>query len=375
MKNYFSSIKNKRASRLILAGVITLAVLIGFAIYTIITASHSPKTIWLPKESNDTISNEEAPYRTITTQGNTITRFGRAVTYSSDKKWQQIYELRSTPALIANTCPNISGAESLMPSSCKKIGTFQNSSVYAINRSLPSGSTEYFVKINDTFILIKSSGDGGQSMDYLNTFVRIPRQDISAYLTKNKVHLRTVYAKQRAIQGGIDAKNATAISRLDFTPALPKTIPSGWHLTDREYRYELDGPDADHPSMISFVYADKADKHFINMHVGRLSDYTLASQCGPSPGYSMGYFACHKVDGTDYFEAVSYDSSNDYVRYLYRPVGDSIVISSIYEYSPGNGKRAHIPTDQLTVQDTLTTSAEPVAKDTIIDSAYNKIYF
>lgn len=333
-------------------------------------------TIWLPDTAKYANASDDEVLFDLPIRGETVaTKYGRANRYTSDDGWQTIYEFRSSPLLKSSSCPNILSAETLLSSECKEIGTFQNQSVYTIHRSLPSGTTEYFVKVGQTFIFIKSRGDGGESLDYLNTFVKVPRNKVSSYLSESSKRVNAVKAKQQAEKEATDKNKALAYTRLDFTPAIPTNLPSGWQLNTNVATnpIQLDGPDADHPNMVNLEYTNNSKK-FVSVHSGKLSNFVVGTQCGPSPGYLMENLACHKVPGTDYYEATLYGERNDFVRYLYRPVGDSLVISHIVIYADG-GKPPGFPTELARIQDAITSSAEPTDKNTLKGSTYYKLYY
>lgn len=258
-----------------------------------------------------------------------------------------------------------------MPSKCEKTGEFQGKTVYSIGRSLPSGTIEYFVQLDGTFLFIRSRGDGGQDLGYLQSFLAMPRERTNGYLEANKKRVGEIQARQAAEKTATDNLNSLAYTKLDFTPAMPNSLPVGWQLNTAHNTIEIDGTDADHPSLVTVDYTN-GEKQFVMVHSGRLSDFRLGALCGPSPGYSMKYLACHKVN--DYYEAVLYDERNDFVRYLYYPVGDSLVISHIAVYSE-DGNQPAWPADLTKIQEAITLSAQPLDKSTLKGSVYHKIYF
>lgn len=361
--------------------LIILFILVGtFILLFAITAGQLPSKIWLP-DSNQYESDDEVKFNLPVKSETVTTKYGRALRYTTAinlsteykdvKPWATIYEFRSSSLLKSSSCPNITNAETLLPSECKKIGTFQDQPVYTMHRSLPSGATEYFVKLGQTFIFVKSGGDGGESLDYLHAFVEVPRDKVSSYLAHNNKRVDAVKAKQQTQKEATVKNNALAYTRLDFTPAIPTNLPSGWRLNTSPI--QMDGPDADHPSMVNLDYTN-SNKQFVSVHSGKLSNFIVDEQCGPSPGYSMENLTCYKVPGTDYYEAILYSKLNDFVRYLYRPVGDSLVISHIVVYAENN-KRPDFPTDLAKIQDAITSSAQPTDKANLKDSTYYKLYY
>lgn len=338
----------------------------------LVTVSQLPDTVWLPDTSKYAAASDNQTLSALPVESETITtKYGRATRYTFSDNWQTLYEFRSTLLLKSASCPNITSSETLLPSACKKIGTFQGQPVYTMHRSLPSGTTEYFVKLDQTFIYIKSSGDGSESLDYLNTFIRVPHDKVQAYLANNGRHVDAIKAKRQAEKEATEQKNAMAYTRLDFTPAIPTNLPSGWQLNTNPL--QLDGPDADHPNMINLNYAN-SNKQYISVHSSKLSNFIVGVQCGPSPGYSMENLPCHKVPGTDYYEAIVYNNLNDFVRYLYRPVGDCLVISQIVVNATGD-KRPDFPTELAKIQDAITLSAQPTDKTNLKGSTYYKLYY
>jgi hypothetical protein len=349
-------------------GIAGIALLYLFAVW------HLPMTVWLPDARQyANVEDTQVLWDLPTKSTSVITPYGRAIRYSSAEKWQNLYEFTANPLLRASACPNIMHRESLSPSGCDRIGSFQGQSVYAMNRILPSGMTEYYVRLGHTFLYIQSGGDGGRSLRFIDTLKSLPRGQAKAYLANNDVRTGKIRDKQRAEQEATERHNASAYTRLDFTPALPSALPAGWQLTEAKPPIQLDGPDADHPAMVNVGYI-KSKTQYLGLHAGKLSNFQLGQACGPSPGYSMENLSCYKVSGTDYYEAVRYDDLNDFVRYLYRPVGDSLVISEIVVYAKDNQRPAW-PTELAQAQDAITTSAQPIDKNSLKGSTYNRLYY
>jgi hypothetical protein len=153
-----------------------------------------PGAIWLPtnlKQTNDRWEILQLPTESKTTD----TSYGKALTFTSTDGWQTIMEFKPNARLVAAKCPNIAQLETLVPSDCEKIGTFHGQDVYAMNRSLPSGTTEYFTQANGTFIYLKSGGDGGRSLDYLHSFTRISRFSMHSHIKTNRERANTIQAQ------------------------------------------------------------------------------------------------------------------------------------------------------------------------------------
>lgn len=363
----------KRASRyrkiaialLIFAGINMVLLVILFG--------RLPNAAWLPDATKYAASSKDLlVFNTPVRSETVITRYGRAARYiTHDDRLSTIYIFRSNPFLQASDCPNITNGETLLPSGCEKIGLFQAQPVYALNRSLPSGKTEYFVKLGQTFIFVKNGGDGGRDLAFLNSFVEVPKSKVAAYLADNRKRVEAAKAKQQAEQKALDTHNSFAYTRLDFTPAIPANLPDGWKLN--ESPIQIDGPDASHPTMVNLSYS-KDKKQFVSVHSAKLSSFTIGTQCGPSPGYSMEKLPCYKVAGTDYYEAIVYSNYNDFSRYLYRPVGDSLVISHISVPNTDN-KRPGFPFELATIQDVITLSARSTDKTTLKGSTYYRLYY
>jgi hypothetical protein len=354
--------------------IATFIVVGGFILFFAINGSQLPNQVWLPT-SNRYMPNDETIFNLPVKSETVITKYGRGIRYTTtadwsteykdSKPWTTIYEFRSSPLLKSSSCPNITNAETLLPSECKKIGTFHDQPVYTMHRSLPSGATECFVKLGQTFIFIKSGGDGGEGLDHINAFAEVPHDKVSSYLANNSKRVNAIKAKQQAQKEATDKNNALAYTRLDFTPAIPTNPPSDWQLNTNATNT--------HPNMINLDYTN-SNKQYVSVHSGKLSNFIIGIQCGPSPGYSMENLACHKVTGTDYYEATLYDEQNDFVRYLYRPVGDCLVISQIFVYADG-GKRPGFPVELARVQDIITSGAQPTDKTSLKDSTYHKLYY
>jgi hypothetical protein len=369
-------IKQKHPKFSLVIGCAALLTTAGVMTY-LISEWRSSSVVWLPENAEyASASDDQLLFDVIVRSDNVITKYGQATRFTSTDNWQKIYEFHSSPLLKSSSCPNITNFETVLPSGCQKLGNFKGEPVYTIHRSLPSGATEYYVKLGATFVYIMSGGDGGQSLDYLKTFVSLSRDNVGSYLADNSKRVNAVKAKQQADQKTTNQNNDVAYTRLDFTPAIPKNLPSGWQLNKNTATnpVALDGPDADHPNMVNIDYTNSNNEQFVSLHVGKLSNFRITTQCGPSPGYSMEDLACHKVAGTDYYEATLYDERNDFVRYLYRPVGDSLVISQIVAYAEGD-MRPNRPTELIKIQDAITLNAEPTDKSNLKGSSYYKLYY
>jgi hypothetical protein len=346
-------------------------------------SNHAPTTVWLPNVNS--LSDEAAYYLVPVSSKIAITKYGKAQRFDStnrslndSKKTEDpvtsIYEFSSGVALNEANCPNILNQESLLPSPCHQVGTLKGHPIYAINRRLPSMMAEYFVRLDTVFLFVTVGTDGTPSDSYLKTFERISRDQTTPYLQKNCRRIDQVLNKQYTADANEKAKNAAAYTKLDFAPALPTYIPDGWQQNKgMTSPIELDGPDADHPSLVSVDYAGPG-KQFVRFHSGRLSDFTLAQTCGPTPGDGMEKLACVKPVGKTYYESSRTLDGGDMVRTLYYPVGDSLIISQIQVF-PEEGKPVTWPTDLANIQDQMTLSSRQVDKSTLKGSNYNAIYY
>jgi len=260
------------------------------------------------------------------------------------------------------------------PSACTQKGTLQGAPVYTISRRMPSTTDESFVTIGNTFLYIKAAG-GSSGQKYFDSFTEVTPGSDRLYLLPNARRVEQINSQSRIDKVTLSQKNAQAYSKLDFTPAIPQSLPPGWTINERlgpPPHMEIDGLNADHPSLINFSY-QKNHEQSVTMHVGRLSDYQLMGpNCGPSPGNSMGYVACRKIG--PYYQAEFYNRLNDYVRYLYYPVGDSLVISHIHVMSKDRQPPAR-PTELIASQDAITLSAKPVDKNTLKGAGFDKTFY
>lgn len=278
-----------------------VVVLLGALLFATTTAYlligwRLPGIVWLPDAVKYSTASDDSALSDLPVKAeNVLTRYGRATRYTSAGGWQVAYALRPNILLEASNCPNVANTETVSPSACEKLGTFQGQSVYTIHRSLPSAESEYYVKLGSVFMYIMSDDYGVQSLDYINTFSGLPRDKVKPYLDANNKRTRKIQAKQQAEKKATDHNNSLAYTRLDFTPAIPTKLPSGWKL-NKDNPIEIDGPDANHPTMVNMDYTNTSNRLFVSLHIGKLSDFRLGQQCGPSPGYSMEDLACrHKL--------------------------------------------------------------------------------
>lgn len=343
-----------------------------------------PGTVWLPDSSRYTSVDDALGFLPV--KAETIaTKYGKAVRYTSsvgyltpsfefkvDQPGVSIYEFRSNDALKASACPNITDIEPVLPSGCDKAGTFEGNAVYKISRRLPSERVEYYVKINGTFIYV-SSGD----MDYLRSFQPRARSAAKDYLAGNEKRAKQAAASRLADKNATDRADSAAYQKLNFTPALATNVPDGWSFDNRHVT--IDGPDVNHPKLVVTGYYKKDKKgqpsEGVDWFSGNLADFVVMGTCGPSFGDSMAYIPCTKVPGTDRYVAVVRDQYQDYQRFEYQVVGNSLVITSLTVCTCG-GKPAQEPSPELLqAQDTITASAKPVGKDTLKGSKYLRTYY
>jgi hypothetical protein len=263
-----------------------------------------------------------------------------------------------------------------MPSGCDKIGSFSGQPVYALHRSLPSGMTEYFMNIDGTFVSVQSGGDGGQSLKYIETFQRLPRGKSAAYFAASRAVVQQTQDRIDRRTAAEKLKNSLSYTKLDFTPAVPTAIPEGWkmHRYPEGTGYQLDGPDADHPAMVNYGYTNNRDNlQGVDMHSVRRSGITLGSTCGPTPGNNMEKLPC-TLTPSGYYEALVIQPGSYTARYLYYPLGDTVLISGISRIFE-EGQPHTLPTAIMAIQDALMRSAKPTNKDSFKGSEYYKVYY
>jgi len=367
MNNILSAWKHPKYT--IIAASLASAILL--AMFTWLALTWRMPTQWLPDAASfKNTSDQDVLFNAPIKSRTSITKYGKATQYTTDSEWGVIYEFQANPRLKASECPNVTSIESLLPSGCEKLGTFQGQPVYTMHRRLPSGSVEYFVQVDKTFIFVKAGGDGNESLDYLRTFVAIPHSSVKSYLTQNSKRVDAIKAKQKAEDEATKKKNAASYTKLNFMPALPAQLPNGWH---RNGIFTIDGPDADHPRLVTGEYRSGNDM-FVQLYSGKLSDFKLDGQCGPTYGASAGYLACHKPIGEDYYESSWYDDASGFVRFLYRPVGDVLVVTEI-NIQPDPNKQFTYPTELAAVQDSITKSAQLTDKNSLKGSAYLKVFY
>ncbi|HTE57307.1 MAG TPA: hypothetical protein VK694_01065 [Verrucomicrobiae bacterium] len=359
---------------------ITLGLLLVAATFAI----RLPSRVWLPDATH--FSDDRSFMFGVPVQKQQVfTKYGRGLMYSSAQTlvlhrdeplgpWTIIVALPASPLLKASACPNIADITPYYPSACTQKGTLQGAPVYTISRRMPSTTDESFVTIGNTFLYIKAAG-GSSGQKYFDSFTEVTPGSDRLYLLPNARRVEQINSQSRIDKVTLSQKNAQAYSKLDFTPAIPQSLPPGWTINERlgpPPHMEIDGLNADHPSLINFSY-QKNHEQSVTMHVGRLSDYQLMGpNCGPSPGNSMGYVACRKIG--PYYQAEFYNRLNDYVRYLYYPVGDSLVISHIHVMSKDRQPPAR-PTELIASQDAITLSAKPVDKNTLKGAGFDKTFY
>lgn len=372
--------KHPRYSLIIyVAGVLIMGVLLFLAIAN----SRLPGEVWLPDSSKYT-SDDGVIFGLPVKSNIVVTAYGSAVRYTTaidrslafkdTQPATTIDEFKPNPRLQASKCPNISGTGPLLPSDCEKAGTLRGNPVYQIRRRLASSEVELFVKVDNTFIYIK-----GNDIDYAKSFVSFPRRGTGSYLAANNARAEQVIEKRLAQQAAAKYTNSLSYTYLNFTPALATTVPLGWTLEGNDPKnIRLDGPDAQHPKLVTTGYyvkqknGQKGDG--IMWSSGNLADFVVMGTCGPSPGYSMEKLPCNKVPGEDYYVSELYDERNDFVRYTYAPVGSSLVITSLVKDS-GDGKPVPRPVDLINAQDLIAKSAKPIDKNSLKGSTYDRIFY
>jgi hypothetical protein len=340
-----------------------------------------PSRVWLPDASKYFLDKSFMFSVPVKSQV-VLTKYGRAYAYTSSPQAvahrkeplghaTTILAFSSNPLLKASRCPNIANIEPHHSSDCVRQGTLHGAPVYTIHRRMASMGSESYVTVGNTFLYIRQADRSSQN--YLDTFVESPPGSLYTYLKTNSTRADRINAKVRADKKAQDHKDTEAYKLLDFTPALPQTLPAGWRLntTGGRAAIEVDGPDAQHPSLINMDYVNN-QKQYITFRSGRLSDYTLGTTCGPTPGASMEHLRCRKLGS--YYEAVEENTQlTTFVRRLYHPVGDSLVITQLVVH--GKGVQPAWPTELAQAQDAITLSAKPVSKDALKGAVFHQIFF
>lgn len=358
-----------------LAYIITVLLAIGAtALLTNIDAG-PPNALWVP-DNTKKLSDDKTVYSLPIYSKTIDTKFGSAVYYESDGGQDKYYILRSGPKLKASDCPNITNIEPNLPSDCKKIGTFKNQPVYTMERRLSSFTAEYFIDVNGSFIHIVAGGGSFDNLDVANRLRPIQLSELQNYTSKNKTQVEQILAKRKAAEEARVRNENLAYTRLTFTPYLPTAVPANWNNSNNDpKKIYIDGVDADHPALITTDYWLPENENFIiNWHVGKLSEFSLTTQCGPTPGFGMEALPCRKVPGKPYYEATGYGELNDFWRVLYYPIGDTLIITTIIVQSK-DAKRPAWPTELARMQDSVTLSAQPVELSALKGSTYRGTFY
>lgn len=348
---------------------IAAAVLIT-ALCVLVAATHifTPPTIWLPAASAYTDDNDIL-YTLPNHSQSMMTKYGKASVFTTPAG-TQYYEFLANPLLDASSCPNIAGPDTLDPSGCRLQGSFHGNNVYEMDRDDASTLSERYVQLDHTFVYIVSNDYGMHGIDKLEP---LGHASLKQYLHQTDTITGAILAKQAQAKRAAQQQAANAYTKLLFTPALPSTLPSGWHmLTDiATPPVTLDGPDVLHPLLLSSDYTNGHGLS-VRFHAGALSAFHVGTTCGPTPGESMQDLPCTHVS-SGYWEAVGH-MTHVYVRYLYYPVGNCLVMSEVTAYAYGSQAPAPDPS-LLAVQDQLTLGAKPVTTATLKNTAYDKVYF
>lgn len=350
--------------------IATLVAIVGVAAYLSVGKPQLPGTVWLPVGMERTGDQWEA-LRLPTKSDVVHTPYGKALRYTTHESWRTIYQFGASAQLDPSDCPNIMNMEELLPSGCDKLGAFRGSPVYSIARALPSGATEYFVRLGDTFVFVHAGGDGGRSLGYLRNFKSMGRNEAVAYLKTNTARVAELTAIQRDQKAAAAKKSAAAYTKLDFAPALPSVLPKGWHRVKTPI--QVDGQTADRPSMVRTEYTNDKER-FVSFYVLKLSEGRFGDTCGPTPTQGMEDKPCYVVPGTAMREAIITSEYKDTFRYVYHVVGDSLVISFIAEYA-NNGTPPSWPAELVAIQDAMTANAKPVAKEALKGSVYERLFY
>jgi hypothetical protein len=338
-----------------------------------------PGDAWLP-DAAQYPDNNSALFNLPIKRDTLFTRYGRAVRYQSAKEWvlhrsepigpfTTIYAFQANPLLRASDCPNITRIEPHDPSGCTTKATLRGQPIHTIHRRFASTTDESYVQIGNTFLYIVHTD---RPDSYFGTLKRMSTRTVDIYLATNATRMNAINTQVRAEKALQAKKSAAAYTKLNFRPAVPGALPTGWTLNTKNPapHMTLDGPDADHPSLVNMSYRN--GQQSVRMHVGRLSDFALGPTCGPTPGHSMGYVACRRVGR--YYQSVFLTRYQDYVRYMYYPVGDSLVFTAIQVPAKDGQAPAH-PTQLIAAQTALTLAARPVDKNTFRGVPFDQMYY
>jgi hypothetical protein len=357
--------------------LILLAVI--YAVYHIACLSFIGSiNVWLPKDAveawpDGSISLIDASHNSMSWS------HGRAVIFTSSNGGATIYEARQGHGLQPSKCPNLFHEMPLDPSGCSKVGTIQGSPVYSITRSDGTFAEDGFVTLGNTFVAVVAIGPNAV-LNYLQKFEAVSKDQIAQTLTNNKAQVDKQNAVVQAKANAEKRLDAKAYINLPFTPSLPKSLPAGWHLLTNitTPAIQIDGPDVGHPMMVSLDYATTNSKgqpdQYVSLHEIQLSASRLGSTCGPTPGESMKDLPCTKVAGTSYYQATAYDANNALIRYLYYPLGDSLIISDTTSYVKGEPKQT-LPANLAAAQEMITLNVRPVDKAALKGSIYSQTYY
>lgn len=316
--------------------------------------------VWLPKNDlsgqspNDRISLFESarPLRNW--------RYGTGTLFrTSDEFGDKIFEAPANQyGLNPSKCPNVFGErDEVDPSECTKTGTINGKNVYSIDRSLPSGITDTYTILGNTFVASTYGIDNFNhyTLDQAHTFVADNKKLAAAHNAK----VQEAEDKQKKLE-------AQAYNNLSFTPALPTTIPTGWKAYYKADIYGDGIPPV--PRLVSVSYnSTNNDQQSIELIVGKLSDFKITATCGPTI-YSGGHkLPCRLVPGTNYYEATEIGA--DYITHvLYEPLGDSLITISASNCC--SDKPRVVPREQLAAQTAIAKSLRPVSKNVFRNATY-----
>ena len=369
--------------KMYLLGAGLAVLLIALAVTLLIrTRQAAPTEVWLPKATSYS-DDQQANFRLLVKTDTSRTEYGTARRFISTDQTLEgdhqnpittVYEFRANARLQPGKCPNITHIESVLPSDCSAIGTVQGQPIYGINRRLSSSAGEYFVQLDGTFIYVKSAVDGQLDASYLRQFQKRSLAQVATDVAANQQALQKIVSGYRANAAATKLKDQQAYTKLDFTPAMPQTLPPGWKLSNgAEDPVYIDGPDNEHPKLVHLNYQNDKNQ-FVEVYVGKLSDYKLEHTCGPTPGQGMQHLACIPSADSDFYEAAQTLEDGAIARSLYFPVGDSLVISNILAPAD-NGKPAVWPTELANLQNQIVLSSKPVSKDTLKGHAFHSLQY
>jgi hypothetical protein len=323
---YLVLLRHLRRSKSLKLNLVTSTAAVGLLAVTVYlaVAFHSPlhhtraftPTVWLP---NPHARSADPLYQLGSVRTSWDIMYGRglqirpAIDYGFEQT--MVYETRATAGLTPGLCPNVGHIGSISSGGCRKIGTVRGSPVYAINRSLPLGDYEVYVRFGDTLIYMNGLViNKEEALPYLKTFRKVPAADVAAELAAN-----TKAAKAK--DAYLTKQQATVRQRLPFTPVLPAAtaLPPGWlSLDDTRIGGSLSRPD-----LVETSYGDGKGNIVVVMAVPADSFHLQRGSCYPVP-HEAKPLGCMPYGTQGYYYA-----NGIKMQYLFRQVGNAMTITQI----------------------------------------------